>query len=164
VDFTLGAWVIPQVKLGNTYVADFLVAAETSLGIRWLFIELESPTHQLRLKTKNAFSEGVRHGVTQINDWRDWIRDHQDIARRTRYENGLGLSGIRPDAKGLVLIGRGEVTSDPDNVRLREADRDNIDVRTYDWLARTAARGRYGGFGQLSLELNEEDTSLRRSW
>jgi hypothetical protein len=107
------------------------------------------------------FSAGVRQGIKQSNQWRDWIQNNQDEARRARWDDRLGLSGIRPDATGLVLVGRGEPRTELDNVRLRETSK-GIEVRTYDWLLRTADHARVGGFGALPTpETSTYDQSLR---
>jgi hypothetical protein len=38
-----GAFVLPKVRLGSEYEADFLIAYEASGGLVWCAVELESP-------------------------------------------------------------------------------------------------------------------------
>lgn len=162
VDHTQGAWVLPRPSLDGFYVPDFLVAAETSLGVRWLFVELESPTHRLETKAprpgkSGLLSHGVRTGIAQINEWREWVQNNLAHARQPVAEGGLGLAGIRPDARGLVLVGRGHVGGDPDPLRSRTADRDAIEVRTYDWLMRAVLTPRVAGMGLMHLDDEENE-------
>lgn len=157
VDNTLGAWVVPRPSLSGVYVPDFLVAAETSLGVRWLFVELEAPRHRLHLKSAGPgklgkLSDGVRTGVAQIDEWREWVQSNLALARQPVADGGLGLAGIRPDAKGLVLVGRGHLDGNPDPLRLRVADRNATEIRTYDWLQRAAALPRVAGLGMIHLD------------
>ncbi len=104
VDGHHGAYVVPQVSLGKEFVPDFFVAGQTSAGIRWTLVELESPTASLSIADGQASSQ-LRKAVKQITDWREWLADNADYARRGIKENGLGLPGIRHDARGLIAAG-----------------------------------------------------------
>jgi hypothetical protein len=58
-----------------------------------------------------------------------------DYARRPPEEGGLGLSGIRPESPGIVLIGRqGGAASASVNIRRRLLEQRNIALHSYDWL------------------------------
>lgn len=132
-----GIYVIPQAMLGNQYVPDFLIAAETSAGLQWTLVELESPTASLTLADGQQ-SKQLRKAIKQITDWREWLSDNSDYARRAKWDNGLGLPGIRADAPSLVIISRSIRSRSPDATRIRERSERNIEIRTYDWLLRAS--------------------------
>jgi len=147
-----GAYVIPQKELGSEYVPDFLVAGYTSLGLRWTLVELESPTAPLAIEDGQA-ERRVRKGMKQISDWREWLADNIDYARKSRADNGLGLPGIRVDAQGLVLVSRGDVTTLTDRMRTRVSVDQRIEIRTYDWLVRVSSTTRRLPQGFLDMEI-----------
>lgn len=149
-----GGFVIPEVRLGAHYRADFLVAGMTSLGLRWTLVELESPTASLTIADGQP-SKQLRKGLKQISDWREWLQENLDHARKPRRQQGLGLFGIRPQARGLVIIGRGGLTTETDAMRNLLWEKQQVDVRTYDWLVRETSTPR-DVFGVLDLEHDDE--------
>jgi antiviral defense system Shedu protein SduA len=146
-----GAYVVPQVSF-HKYVADFLVAGYTSAGIQWTLVELERPNANLAINDGQPAKE-VRRAQQQIADWRDWLTDNLDYARRPVRENGLGLAGIRPDARGLIIVGRGQISETLDLSRRRIEREQRVVVRTYDWLVRQSGHSRSLPFGMLDSEL-----------
>ncbi|WP_280483546.1 Shedu anti-phage system protein SduA domain-containing protein [Nocardia farcinica] len=132
-------WVIPQLRLGGTYVADFVVAGMTSAGMEWVLVELESPTAKVHIGDGD-YAKEARHGGQQIRDWRLWIEDNIGTARASRTENGLGLYGIGPNAGGVVIVGRSEGVTAIRDGRRSAARQDGIYVHTYDWLLRENER------------------------
>lgn len=156
VDGHHGMYVVPQVSLGKEFVPDFFVAGETSGGIRWHLVEQKSPIAPLSIADGQASAQ-LRKAIKQITDWREWLADNADYARRGDKENGLGLRGIRYDARGLIIIGRGELTDEPDAMRRRALTEQNIEVRTYDWLVRSTQTRRRLPFGLLDIEVADDD-------
>lgn len=146
-----GSYVVPQVSF-KAYVADFLVAGYTSAGIQWTLVELESPTAKLTIGDGQA-SKQIRRAQQQIVDWREWLMSNLDYARRTIRDNGLGLAGIRPDARGLIIVGRGPLSDDTDVARIRIEREQRIVVRTYDWLIRQSSSKRGLPIGMLDFEV-----------
>lgn len=129
-------WVIPQKRLAHSYVADFLVAGMTSAGIEWILVELESPTAEMHI-ADGDFAKQARHGIQQVRDWRIWLEEHLGMARMPRMQDGLGLPGIRANARGVVIVGRSKgVTVTHDSRRHATAEQEGIAVRSYDWLLR----------------------------
>jgi len=144
-----GRWVLPQVRFGSEFVADFLIAEKDSLGFHWQAVELESPRHLLFTKKGDPRSE-LTHALRQIRDWRTWIGANRSYAVRPREANGLGLIDIEPELPGLVLMGRRRDQADSDSaLRRRMAQESGIRIHTYDWLLDCALS--YGG-GQLSSD------------
>lgn len=128
-------YVLPSVRLGAERVPDFLVADVDSAGIRWVLVELESPRSPVTLRTKNQLSDKARTGVSQIQEWREWIQNNLDYARRPRNHDGLGLIDIRPAAEGLVLVGRREeLRPSASSLRRQLYETESISIHTYDWL------------------------------
>ena len=127
-------WVLPQKKLGDQFVADFLACGLTSLGHEWLAIELENPHAPLFTKAGNPSAE-LTHAIRQIHDWRDFLSNNLEMARRARQMKGLGLRDISPEPLGLILIGRqAGIDRDTDQLRRRLCKETRIEIRTYDYL------------------------------
>ena len=126
---------IPKVRLGRSYVTDFLLAHADSAGIHWILVELETPTSSVTLANGNEFDQHARKGESQIAEWREWLQDNLDQARRSRQDNGLGLHDIRPQAEGIVLVGRRDFLR-PNAQKLRKQRREQMSIRmhTYNWL------------------------------
>ena len=136
----LAAWgtqsfVLPQHALGRKYVPDFLVSDTNSLGIRWVLVELETPQSSVTLATQNELDAVARRGVTQIKEWREWLQNNLDMARRPVSQDGLGLIDIRPMSEGLVLVGRRALLNDNSGaVRNPFREQNAIQIHTYDWF------------------------------
>jgi hypothetical protein len=125
---------LPQPRLGAERVPDFLVADVDSLGVRWVLVELEAPTSSVTLANQNVFEKRARKGVSQVEEWREWLLNNLDYARRSRRQAGLGLFDIRPTSDALVLVGRRTLLHD-NAAEVRQAPRERrIHVHTYDWL------------------------------
>ena len=77
----------------------------------------------------------VNHAIGQIRDWRQWLMDNIDYARRPKEQNGLGLVGIDPSVPGLIVIGRRQKYSSRYNEFRRQLiDPERIVIHSYDWL------------------------------
>jgi hypothetical protein len=96
---------LPDVSFGGKYVADFLNSDTDSLGIRWILVEFETPNSSITLKSHNELDKHARKGVSQIREWREWVQNNLNFARKPKREDGLGLVDIRPESQGLVLVG-----------------------------------------------------------
>ena len=128
-------FVIPRPSFGGKYEPDFLIADTDSMGIRWLLVELETPASSVTLSTQNALDKNARRGVTQIQEWREWLQNNLDGARRPVHRDGLGLADIRPNSEGLVIVGRRHaLRTSGAAVRSAFAEQNSIRIHTYDWL------------------------------
>jgi hypothetical protein len=126
---------VARPQLGSELIPDFLLSDVDSLGIRWILVELETPISNVTLKNDNLLEKHARKGVSQIEEWREWIQNNLDKARRSRREGGLGLFDIRPRSEGLVLVGRrSRLLDNAKAVRHAIWESDHIRVHTYDWL------------------------------
>ena len=89
----------------------------------------------LKNSKRNQFDCYARKGVEQVNDWRRWIGDYLHQARLPANENGIGLPDIRPQAEGVVLVGRREKLRSSAKAMRRELhEKDRIRMQTYDRL------------------------------
>jgi hypothetical protein len=135
-----GRWVISQKRLGSEYVTDFVIGHRNSGGRQWQFVELQSPRARLFVPSTGRLSPQLDEGVKQILDWRRWLEDNRDYARRRRSHNGLGLEDVSSRDGGLILIGRADELDDNARQRRRQLRQElNIEIHTYDWLIREAA-------------------------
>jgi hypothetical protein len=131
-------YVLPQVRIGKDYVADFFLASVDSRGVSWTLLELETPRSPTALSKKNDFDKHARAGIAQIEEWREWLQDNLDQARRGPRQNGLSLPDIRPGVDGIVLVGtRDRLATNANPLRSRLSESKRIDVHTYDWLVET---------------------------
>ena len=125
---------IPHARLGAEYVTDFLVASVDSLGIWWMLVELETPQSDVTMRRSNDLDKHARKGVSQIEEWREWLLQNSGYAVRPRREGGLGLLDIRPLSSGLVIVGRESRLNDNSaTVRNRYREQNRLEIHTYDW-------------------------------
>jgi hypothetical protein len=130
---SLGVYVRSQPSLGGQLRPDFGIAVADSAGLHWTLIELESPAADAGLKN-GQLSAKARTGVQQIESWREWLADNLAMARSSG-QHGLGLTDIRPESPGIVLIGR-RAAAKPvlPEVQRRLAEQRAITLHSYDWL------------------------------
>jgi hypothetical protein len=134
-----GRWVIPQKRLGSEYVTDFVIGERSSAGREWQFVELQSPRASLFVSSTGRQSKQLDEGIRQILEWRRWLEDNRDYARRPRSQNGLGLGDASSKDPGLLLLGRAADLDDHARQRRRQLDQElNIRIHTYDWILRQA--------------------------
>jgi hypothetical protein len=108
-----------------------IVQIEDSGGVR----HEEVASLGITLKNDNLLEEHARKGVSQVNEWREWILNKLALARLARGEGGLGLLDIRPDSEGLALLGRrARLGENAKEVRAGFAEKDRIKIHTYDHL------------------------------
>jgi hypothetical protein len=80
-------------------------------------------------------SQQLRHAVRQIQDWRSWLLRNNAYAATAPDHNGLGLTEIRSDLPGLILISRRSGLDPKWNELRKQITSDlNIQIHTYDWL------------------------------
>ena len=145
-----GRYQISKHRLGAEFVPDFLIAENSSIGLEWYAVEIESP--QTNAHRKDGLqSQKLTHAIGQIRDWRKWIMNNLDYARRPREQDGLGLIGIDSRVAGLILIGRrSEYPERYNEFRRQMIDQERIIIHSYDWLVDLAATNRSG---RLSTDL-----------
>ncbi len=81
----------------------------------------------------------LNHAIKQVRDWKDWLKNNLDAARKLRQDKGLGLVGIEPELECLILIGRRRDLNESLSDARRRMNREiNGEIRTYDWLIEQA--------------------------
>ncbi|MEI2650121.1 MAG: Shedu anti-phage system protein SduA domain-containing protein [Dermatophilaceae bacterium] len=145
-----GRWVIPQKRLGDRFVPDFVLGHRWSGPTwEWILVELQTPALSTpRNRTGQLFTrqgrmgEQLDEGLKQINEWRRWLEANLDYARRSRTEHGLGLTRIGANPPGLLLIGReGDLTPEHADMRKQLGDQHNVRIHSYNWLVRRTTIG-----------------------
>ncbi|MDX3101627.1 Shedu anti-phage system protein SduA domain-containing protein [Nonomuraea angiospora] len=132
-------WVIPELQFGSQYRADFLVARIDSTGVDWKLVELESPRSSLFTKDGKP-SRSLAKGMSQIRDWRIWLQKNSGYATNSK-PNGLNLTGISAQSRGLILIGRDVDRTSKDRELIQYYSfNEQIAIHSYDWLVREARR------------------------
>lgn len=133
-------YLIPQFRLGDLYVADFIAPERHSGGPTWMLIEIERPKSKL-VTSRGELAETVRHAVQQVSDWRSWLLRNMDVARRPRSHGGLGLGDMSELLAGNVIVGRRvDVTSRFNDLRADILNRQAISIMTYDRIVEFARK------------------------
>lgn len=137
-------WCLDRPKLGAEYVPDFLLATITSVGFRWLAIELESPMAKALTK-RGLPARKLAEALGQVRDWRVWLSENVSYARDER-----GLKDINGNCDAIVIIGR-RSTLDPRRIKkYRALSTSGLTVMSYDRLGdtiRNSVRGTEVGHG-----------------
>ncbi|WP_128644982.1 Shedu anti-phage system protein SduA domain-containing protein [Rhodococcus sp. BS-15] len=129
-----GRWVLPQKAFGGHFRSDFMIAELSSSGFEWTAVELEGPQRPLFTKTGQP-AQYLRKGISQIEEWRLYIKENLDACRKPRAEMGQGLADIDDQVRGWVIIGRRDPADEKFKRQRRQlATRHNVEIRTYDWL------------------------------
>jgi hypothetical protein len=130
-----GYWCLDRPRLGAELVPDFLLGTITSVGFRWVMVELESPLE--RALTKGGLpAKKLAEALKQVRDWRTWLTDNVAYAR-----SELGLKDIDGSCHAYVVIGR-RGSLDPTQVKTyRALSTDDTTVMTYDRLREVIGRG-----------------------
>jgi hypothetical protein len=168
VTSSYGTFVLPQVSLGGKKKPDFAVVVADSAGFHWTLIELESPRAALANKN-GTLGPKARQALQQIDDWREWLTANIAFARADVDDGGVGLSDIRPEAPGLILVGRrGASTSLPPGRRQSIHERQHIEIHSYDWLLdvvqeRSGPKGAHPG-GLFLDEMEESPNPFLDPW
>lgn len=120
------ARVWPKLALGDR-VTDFVFQRATG---DYLLVELEQPAKKLFTKA-GVQAATLTQAIDQILDWRRYIEDNLPTVQRE-----LGLSGITPNPKSLIVIGR---SCDLDEANRRKlatlaGQSPNLRIITYDDL------------------------------
>lgn len=132
-----GSWktfVIPKTRLGSELVTDFLVLGITSVGPQWVAVELEAARHATLLQD-GELSQPARHGIAQIESWRDWLTGNVSYA-----QTQLGYYGLTNRVPGLLIIGRGDPSGRRISGPSRSAESARIAVHSWDWLLRNCVK------------------------
>ena len=151
-----GCFCIPNQKLGTSYVADFLIALVDSMGFWWYGVELENPRAQIFNKRGDPTKE-LTHAMRQIREWRIWLTDNIDVAKRPRAKGGHSLIDITPDLPSFILIGRRKDQKYHNPQLRRQMIKENkIAIHHYDWLLDQVRLPRRRSRSKRSDEIDSE--------
>lgn len=114
----------PKLPLGAT-VTDFVFRDATN---DYLLVELERSTLPLFRQDGHPTAD-LTHAHGQIVDWKRYLEDNLQTVQRE-----LGLTGITPNPKGLLVIGRSHVLQPRDRRKLQTMTNESPKLRimTYD--------------------------------
>ncbi len=77
-------FVVPRPNFGGKRIPDSVIADVDSPGLNWVLVELETPVSAVTLKGDSILEEHARKGVSQVEEWREWILSNLALARRSR--------------------------------------------------------------------------------
>lgn len=127
-------WCLDRPRLGSEHIPDFLLASQTSTGIQWSMIELESPLENVLTKAGMPAKKAAE-GLKQIRDWRIWVRDNVNYAREQ-----LGLKDIDAECTAYLIIGRRANLNQKHAKLYRELSDNKTVVMSYDRLRDSVGR------------------------
>ena len=121
-------WCLDRPELGAEYIPDFLLASITSVGFKWVAIELENPNKKA-LTQAGLPAKKLADALGQVRNWRTWLTDNVAYAREER-----GLKDIDGNCAAFVIIGR-RSSLDPRQIKKYGAlSADGVTVMSYDRL------------------------------
>lgn len=94
LDYNFGhhdAYLFPEQKLGNDYIADYMLLGKSSDGYSIVLVEFEKAKTPYTLSNSNTEAESVRKGITQIKDWKRWVDQNRDYFMKNI---GISQNGI----------------------------------------------------------------------
>lgn len=128
-----GCVCIPKQKL-NRKVTDFLIAWVDSMGFWWLGVELENPRAQM-FTERGDLTKELTHAIGQIQDWRIWLSNNGDFARRPIDDGGYSLIDIEDQLPSFIFMGRRKDQKYHNAPRRRQIYKESgIAIHPYDWL------------------------------
>ncbi|HEY6644523.1 Shedu anti-phage system protein SduA domain-containing protein [Povalibacter sp.] len=128
-------WCLDRPRLGAELVPDFLLGTITSVGFRWVMVELESPLER-PLTRGGVPAKKLAEALKQVRDWRTWLAENIAYARTE-----LGLKDIDGSCHAYVVIGR-RGSLDPAQIKTyRALSTADTTVMTYDRLRDVIGRG-----------------------
>lgn len=128
-------WCLDRPRLGAELVPDFLLGTITSVGFRWVMVELESPLER-PLTRSGTPAKKLAEALKQVRDWRTWLTENIAYAR-----SELGLKDIDGTCHAYVVIGR-RASLDPAQIKTyRALSTADTTVMTYERLRNVIARG-----------------------
>ena len=132
-------WCLDRPGLGAEYIPDFLLATVTSVGFKWVAIELENPN--VKALTKVGLpARKLADALGQVRDWRTWLTENVAYARQER-----GLKDIDGTCEAFVVIGR-RSTLDPKQIKkYRALSNNGVTVMSYDRLLDSIRNSSYSG-------------------
>ena len=85
LDYNFGhqeTYLFPEQRLGNDYIADYMLIGKESGGYTLILVEFETPNTEYLISTVNMESESVRKGLTQLQDWKRWLDNNREYFMR----------------------------------------------------------------------------------
>ena len=130
------AMLIPEFKLGAEYTADYLLIGGNSAGKHLVFVEFEGVNEPICLQDSNGFTESVRKGIIQVNDWKRWIENNkQYMIQNTELANIVKLPLPNWAIHYCLVVGRRKsYTEKANNLRGEEEHNSFIRIVSYDRL------------------------------
>lgn len=121
-------WCFDRPSFGGVHVPDFLLCYRNSRGFNWAYVELESPTKAPLIKSGRP-SAKLNEALSQISDWRNWLRDNISYAREHHK-----LKQIDAEAHGIIIIGRRSHIIPAHAIKYRSLSSSITSVMSYDRL------------------------------
>jgi hypothetical protein len=132
-------------KTFGAHISDFVFREPHN---DYLLVEIEAP-HRLLFRKDGHPRQTLTHAISQIRDWVRFIQEN-----RAAVERDLGLIGISPTPRSLVVIGRsGSLTEE--NRRIlpaMQSEQPRLTILTYDDLVQRARAQLERLLGPLSMK------------
>jgi len=130
--FGLEENVYPKYQLGKELETDFVIENKPPMPFSHTFVEIEPASELLFLSTKGReleFMQRANHAISQLMDWRIWVRDNIAYVRRD--------FPSMDQCDYLLVMGRSTMLSEKQKRKLAELNTEHNwrTILTYDDLA-----------------------------
>ena len=130
------AYIFPEFRLGEKYIADYMLLGKNSDGYSMVFVEFEDVNIEYILKSRAEESESVRKGLAQIHAWKRWIdkNRHYLLTSIDALNKGINIPTTRI-YYCLVVSRREKMTETARELRSqRKYESTNLSIVSYDRL------------------------------
>ncbi len=139
------ACVVPEFRLGSEYKMDYLLIGKNSLAWQFVFVEFEDVNVDCKKATSNEFTESVRKGLTQIDDWKRWIENHLRYFIESKVVQKYCNSVPRWAIHYCLVVGRRDRMDDTARCMRGEKEKEaGVKIVTYDRLVDYVRELNYG--------------------
>lgn len=136
-----GTFVFPELELGSSHRADFIIIGQNSDGYHFVFVEFESPYGKIKINDGDE-GEVIRKGLNQVEDWDRWLDGNfgsfNEVLEKYKHPHiDLPREFYKYDKtriKYVVVAGRRNDFSDKLRHKKRKLSERNIVLMHYDNL------------------------------
>jgi len=123
--------VISKARLGSDYETDLVFSLdESSAGIRYAFVELESPHAATHTKAGDP-SAAMTHAIQQVMNWKRWLKSHRGECKQLFPSVYFAKQEFEHFSFG-IFIGRREQSPRRAALRNELAKELGIQIRSFD--------------------------------
>lgn len=131
--------IISKLRLGNEYITDFAYLTKNSGKWTLVLIEIEQASKKVFLKDNGSyprFTAEFNGALAQVTAWKNYIANNKSTVEKKISRLKIPMENNVLDFKYILVIGRDEHFSEEQIGVLRETEKDDLKILTYDSLGR----------------------------